>query len=741
MGHAAQISQGSRAVSTLHTVFNLYDTHTFAAFFYSRIERLWLLVVKSGAVAVDGEAVTASMLLCNECSIGFDTATVGFKNMREGAGASQTLVDKFLAAHDLRLAEAEVVRLAAPDGAGAQRVDSAVLLGSLRRNRLFREDERGWRLDYQSYIDFLEGRSDPLLDAVKYEFERTVGSQHRTFNVNSIWSNRLFSGGACASVQSPDGELESPAAGNWPYSSRLAFQHRLRMSKQPSMQQEPAEPTQAATNSARAGICNGIAGASGRASPSLECTTSFDSRLFDLFGRRAGEPPISELQILSQPVPSCCDGSDSSDTDGGFNFAEPSDDVQENSKNAVESKAEPEAMPQRAESTPNVPRVPSVQPAENDDACDERVDTAASHTSPAAGAAKPRPYSAETTAQSYTVAASSRSNPAANTPRQCASANGQILYKGTGQVLKSLKDSSCSSLHSESSEVISLPNASLTSLHQLSSMFNTFTICAGGGTRRRCYSTADGSRYVEGYRLAFPPHQSLEPQPSAKILIQAKTGNDNADKSVPKLPMEGKEPSADKGHSCADGPDGASCKTSMSMKKEVFTRAFVSAELSAPNVETLPDWKISRRGSVNLDEHFTGAPGPYNGGGEQAPMALQSFSASRRSRPSRGLSFIADLKKHAPRKRKCAPQSSKRYKFNFVIDLAPKIHRLPSFSCAERPSAVLFYSDCEWSDTEQQRPAGAGKEGGDPLPEQECASDTAADLFGTAKNFRRRAGR
>ena len=46
--HAARLATASGSVSTSFRSFSLYDTSIFATFFYSEIEKVWLIVVKNG---------------------------------------------------------------------------------------------------------------------------------------------------------------------------------------------------------------------------------------------------------------------------------------------------------------------------------------------------------------------------------------------------------------------------------------------------------------------------------------------------------------------------------------------------------------------------------------------------------------------------------------------------------------------------------------------------------------------
>ncbi|KAI5170240.1 hypothetical protein PAEPH01_1266 [Pancytospora epiphaga] len=213
-----EFTEGNRSATTSFKSFNLYDTNIFATFFYSDIEKVWLVVVKSGKVIVNGNEISSSVILCNMSVIKFDTVEVRFKNMKDDIGLSQHLVERLLVANDGKITQEKILEFA------GENVDNGLILGCLRKNKLFTECGGIWRIDYRNYIDFLEGREDPLYNAVLHEIgSKSMSVGHaRTFNIKVIWDNDYFSGGyTCQDTCGAAGAAieQSKGVPNWPHSA------------------------------------------------------------------------------------------------------------------------------------------------------------------------------------------------------------------------------------------------------------------------------------------------------------------------------------------------------------------------------------------------------------------------------------------------------------------------------------------------------------------------------------------
>lgn len=220
----AVLSTSSQSAFTSFKSFSLYDSNIFTTFFYSNIERVWLMVVKNGCVYVDGFPVRTSVILHDMSRIEFDSVSIKFVSLRSEIGLSQILIERFLISNNCKIPEEQILALV------SSYHDKGLVLECLRRNCLFYRDEAGWGLDYKNYIDFLEYRSDPLLDAVLCELQNSLTGSGltKTFSINSIWTSPHFSDERpCmrrdASPCNSTGMSSNGAVG-WPYSSR-PFHH------------------------------------------------------------------------------------------------------------------------------------------------------------------------------------------------------------------------------------------------------------------------------------------------------------------------------------------------------------------------------------------------------------------------------------------------------------------------------------------------------------------------------------
>lgn len=217
----AKLSDASRTILTSFKCFNLYDTNIFATFFFSDIEKIWLVIVKNGLVTLNGAVVKTYGILHNFSLIDFDTTRIEFVNAKDEIGLSQVLVERFLTSNNCKITSSQILELSDAN------IEKDVIFGSLKRNSLFYQDGEGWGLNYKNYIDFLEQRNDPFVDSVLLEFENTLTTTgpYQTFNINTIWNNTYFSD---ERLSIGDGVLLSGRFGrykgipNWPHSSRAA---------------------------------------------------------------------------------------------------------------------------------------------------------------------------------------------------------------------------------------------------------------------------------------------------------------------------------------------------------------------------------------------------------------------------------------------------------------------------------------------------------------------------------------
>lgn len=222
--YTACLYSKSKGILTSFKTFNLYDSTTFASFFYSEIEKIWLMVIKNGSVLVDKERVCTSRILNNFTYIQFESMCIGFRNMRDEIGLSQRLVEQFLSSNISHISHTSLIDGYEPEIKN-KGINIDILQECLEANVLFDKVGRDWRLNYIKYIEFLEGGNDPLLSPVIIEMEKNnIGKGlSRTFNINKIWDDILFSG-----MESDDSPVRPTNRFNmyngvplWPHSTKI----------------------------------------------------------------------------------------------------------------------------------------------------------------------------------------------------------------------------------------------------------------------------------------------------------------------------------------------------------------------------------------------------------------------------------------------------------------------------------------------------------------------------------------
>lgn len=186
---SVKLSSYSQSVTSSLNSFNLYDGNTFTTFFYSNIEKIWFITVKSGLVKINDESFSGSMILYSPSYIEYNSATIKFTNLRDEIVLSQILVEKFLRSKESKILQTQIFDLIKNFS------DKQLIFECLERNSLFSHSGGEWFLNYQNYIDFLELKIDPLISSVLYELENGYysGGLTKTFSVSSIWSNPQFS--------------------------------------------------------------------------------------------------------------------------------------------------------------------------------------------------------------------------------------------------------------------------------------------------------------------------------------------------------------------------------------------------------------------------------------------------------------------------------------------------------------------------------------------------------------------
>lgn len=240
-----KLTSNGNSVTTSLKSFNLYDTNTFTTFFYSSIEKIWFITVKTGKVKINGEEFTGSRILYNKSQIQYDSINITFHNLKDEVGLSQILVEKFLRSKNSKILQDHIFEIM------KDRKDQQLVMECLKRNALFSHNNGEWSLNYSTYIEFLELKSDPLISSIFYELEHGYESYGltKTFNVCNLWSSPGFSDEQISI------ETESHMSDinyynripNWPHSSRSPS-NQIETDVEPRIEEENKIETSLAVN-------------------------------------------------------------------------------------------------------------------------------------------------------------------------------------------------------------------------------------------------------------------------------------------------------------------------------------------------------------------------------------------------------------------------------------------------------------------------------------------------------------
>jgi len=191
----ASLSLFSKSLETPHRHFNLYHRDIFTSFFYSEIEKKWLIIIKNGHVKINGKYRSNIHLLDNTSKIQFGDIEIVFKSTGNGIGLSQSLIHKFLASCSILLPNQELLDILAPYG------PLKPAWTCVRNNPLFIMENEGVRLNYSVYTELLDGKLDPLVDSMLSEFENSgPSSVPLSFKLRALCEDSEFTSacnGAC----------------------------------------------------------------------------------------------------------------------------------------------------------------------------------------------------------------------------------------------------------------------------------------------------------------------------------------------------------------------------------------------------------------------------------------------------------------------------------------------------------------------------------------------------------------
>ncbi|KAI5148960.1 hypothetical protein ENBRE01_0637 [Enteropsectra breve] len=185
---SAKLSTATYKVHATLRYFCIYDGAIFTTFFYSCIEKLWIIVVNNGEVSVAGHRISSYQVLSETTKIMYHTMQLKFTPRNEGKGLSQLLIERFLTSHENKVKHCEL-RCMVPDE------DSYDLAYQcLGRNRLFLRTDDGWSLNYEIYTDYLDKKTNPVISSILHEMKclSVVAGTPKAINLKNIGFDNSF---------------------------------------------------------------------------------------------------------------------------------------------------------------------------------------------------------------------------------------------------------------------------------------------------------------------------------------------------------------------------------------------------------------------------------------------------------------------------------------------------------------------------------------------------------------------
>lgn len=185
--YTAKLVKKNKTIATVFKKFNLYDSFTFVTFFFSEIEKLWLISVKNGSVRINGTDVRSNKILNNQSRIEIGDIEFNFTNLCNGIGLSQKIIENFFIQNEEKLKISDILNYT------EELQNKKFILEYLNKNELFYRVNDLWKINYRKYIELLEKQTDPLIKSMLYEMETTKCSSE-SFNVKKLWNNIMFTG-------------------------------------------------------------------------------------------------------------------------------------------------------------------------------------------------------------------------------------------------------------------------------------------------------------------------------------------------------------------------------------------------------------------------------------------------------------------------------------------------------------------------------------------------------------------
>lgn len=191
-----QLAEETQSIISSHRLSHLYDRENSATFFYSEIERCWIVIVNNGTVSINGSILSSSgnnsYVIEHKAQIVFGARRFVFYNTNSSKGISRVLVDSLLRSRKEKIKTGRVLEII-QEYCGSDK-DPYFVLDCIRRNEIFNYKRGELTLNIEALCGFLKTEESPLKGSLEYELEHGFRSRGmgRSFNVSKIWDNLEF---------------------------------------------------------------------------------------------------------------------------------------------------------------------------------------------------------------------------------------------------------------------------------------------------------------------------------------------------------------------------------------------------------------------------------------------------------------------------------------------------------------------------------------------------------------------
>lgn len=191
-----QLVEGTQSVVSSHKLDHIYDRENSATFFYSEVEKCWVVIVNNGTISVDGIVLSPSgnrsSVIEHRADVVFGGRSFIFYNINSPKGMSRILVDALLKSKREKIKTEKILRVI-QDSCSLYK-DLYFVLDCVLKNDIFDYRSGELSLNAETLRKFIKAGKSPVKNALEYEFEHGFRSRSmgRSFNVNKIWCSPEF---------------------------------------------------------------------------------------------------------------------------------------------------------------------------------------------------------------------------------------------------------------------------------------------------------------------------------------------------------------------------------------------------------------------------------------------------------------------------------------------------------------------------------------------------------------------